>query len=149
MDNKITIVGNPTRVPEMSFTAGGVARATFTVAASRRFKKSDGSDGENTVFWNVIVWREAAENLIASNITTRTRLVVTGEVVQRSWQTDDGQKRSTIEISADEVAVSTRWAPVAQDTSGGQRRSSAPAQQQAPAPQEPAGAGYTDDEEPF
>lgn len=112
MDNSISFTGNLTRDPELTFTNSGVARCVFGVASSRRYTKRDGSQGENTVFWDVICWRELAEHVVAS-LEKGARVTIEGEVTQRSWETDDGQKRSKMEVTATEVAASLRFATAA------------------------------------
>ncbi|GMU78151.1 MAG: single-stranded DNA-binding protein [Acidimicrobiia bacterium] len=109
-DNTVTIVGNVTRDPEVRYTAGGQANATFGVAVNRRWQNRQTNEWEERVsFFNVVCWREMAEN-VAESIGKGTRVVVTGRLEQRSWETDNGEKRSVIEIVADEVAPSLRWA---------------------------------------
>ena len=109
-DNTVTIVGNVTRDPEVRYTAGGQANATFGVAVNRRWMNRQTNDWEERVsFFNVVCWREMAEN-VAESIGKGTRVVVTGRLEQRSWETENGEKRSVIEIVADEVAPSLRWA---------------------------------------
>lgn len=108
-DNCITIVGNVTDAPELRFTASGVALATFTVAVNRRVKGHDGWEDKLEGFFRCSVWREQAENA-AESLDKGMRVVVIGRLSQRSWETQDGQKRSEVEISVDEVAPSLRWA---------------------------------------
>jgi single-strand DNA-binding protein len=109
-DNTVTIVGNLTRDPELRFTGSGVAQATLGVAVSRRWQNRQTQEWEEaTSFFNVVAWREQAENA-AESLTKGMRVVVTGRLEQRSWETDNGDKRSVVEISADEIAPSLRWA---------------------------------------
>lgn len=107
-DSTVTIVGNVTRDPEVRYTAGGQAVASFGVAVSRRFKRGDEWE-EQTSFLDVTCWREQAEN-VAESIVKGTRVVVTGRLEQRSWESDSGETRSKVEIVADEVCPSLRWA---------------------------------------
>ena len=112
-DNTVTIVGNVTRDPEIRYTAGGQANANFGVAVNRRWMNRQTNDWEErTSFFNVVAWREMAEN-IAESIGKGTRVVVTGRLEQRSWETENGEKRSVVEIVADEVAPSLRYATAA------------------------------------
>ncbi len=148
--NSITIVGNCTRDPELRFTSSGQAVATFGVAVNRRWQNRQTNEWEEQVsFFDVTCWQQMAEN-VAESITKGSRVVVTGRLDQRSWETQDGEKRSKVEIVADEIGPSLRYA-TAQVTrnerrdggfdgggGGGGGRSSAP---------EPA--GYDMDEEPF
>src|SRR5215510_6979479 len=109
-DSSVTIVGNVTRDPEIRYTAGGAAKASFSVAVSRRWQNRQTSEWEEqTSFLNVVCWREMAEN-VAESIGKGTRVVVTGRLEQRSWETENGDKRSVVEIVADEIGPSLRWA---------------------------------------
>jgi single-strand DNA-binding protein len=109
-DSSVTIVGNVTRDPEIRYTAGGAAKASFSVAVSRRWQNRQTNEWEEqTSFLNVVCWREMAEN-VAESIGKGTRVVVTGRLEQRSWETEQGEKRSVVEIVADEIAPSLRWA---------------------------------------
>lgn len=105
----LTIVGNVTADPELRFTKSGVAVCNFTVAATPRVKDGDGwKDGE-PLFLRCNVWREPAENA-AESIKRGTRVVVSGRLKQRSYETSSGEKRSVTELEADEVGVSVRYA---------------------------------------
>ena len=107
-DNTVTVVGNITRDPEIRFTSTGRAVASFGLAVGRRYQVN-GEWQEEVSFFNVVAWREMAEN-VAESVTKGTRVVVTGRLDQRSWETQDGDKRSKIEVVADEVAPSLRYA---------------------------------------
>ena len=112
-DSTVTIVGNVTRDPEIRYTAGGAAKATFGVAVGRRWQNRQTNEWEEqTSFFNVVCWREMAEN-VSESIGKGLRVVVTGRLEQRSWETDNGDKRSVVEIVADEVGPSLRWATAA------------------------------------
>jgi single-strand DNA-binding protein len=104
-DNTITVVGNVTRDPELRFTQGGMAVANFGIAWNK--KKADGE--EEVSFFNVSCFRQLAEN-VAESITKGSRVVVYGMLQQRSWDTPDGDRRSAVEIIADDVAPSLKWA---------------------------------------
>src|SRR5918912_750227 len=107
--NNITIVGNITRDPELRFTPSGQANARLGVAVNRRWQdKGSGEWQEATSFFDVICWRELAEN-VSEALKRGARVVVTGRLEQRTWE-QDGNKRSVVEIIADEVAPSLRWA---------------------------------------
>jgi single-strand DNA-binding protein len=110
-ENQLTIVGNLTDDPELRYTPNGAAVAKFRVAVSRRVK--DDATGQwkdaDTSFFTVNAWRSLGENA-AESLTRGTRVVVTGRLLQRSWETQEGDKRTVIEIEADEVAPSLRWA---------------------------------------
>ena len=109
-DNNVTLVGNITRDPELRFLPNGTANATFGLAVNRRWQNRQTNEWEERVsFFNVVCWREMAENA-ASSLNKGTRVVVTGRLEQRSWETDQGEKRSVIEVVADEIGPSLRWA---------------------------------------
>ena len=109
-DNSVTVVGNVTRDPELRYTAGGAAKAVFGLAVNRRWQNRQTQEWEEQVsFFNVVAWREMAEN-VAESIAKGSRVVVTGRLDQRSWETENGEKRSVIEINADDIGPSLRWA---------------------------------------
>jgi single-strand DNA-binding protein len=109
-DSNVTIVGNITRDPEIRYTANGAAKASFGVAVSRRWQNRSTQEWEEqTSFLNVVCWREMAEN-VAESLGKGARVMVTGRLEQRSWETENGEKRSVVEIVADEIGPSLRWA---------------------------------------
>jgi single-strand DNA-binding protein len=111
-DNTVTIVGNLTRDPELRFTPSGQATATFGVAVNRVWTDRQSQERkEATSFLDVVCWGQLAENA-AQSLTRGTRVVVSGRLDQRSWENQEGEKRSKIEITADEVSPSLRWATV-------------------------------------
>ncbi|MCC6338586.1 MAG: single-stranded DNA-binding protein [Acidimicrobiia bacterium] len=108
--NSITIVGNVTRDPEIRYTATGQSKATFGVAVNRRWQnRQSGEWEEATSFFNVVCWRDLADN-VSESVAKGTRVVVTGRLEQRSWETEQGEKRSVVEIVADDVGPSLRFA---------------------------------------
>ena len=108
--NSITISGNITRDPEMRYTPSGVSKVTFGVAVNRSWRNQQTQDWEEqTSFFNVVAWRQLAENVGAS-LAKGSRVVVTGRLEQRSWETEQGEKRSIVEIVADDVSASLRFA---------------------------------------
>ncbi|MFV0252904.1 MAG: single-stranded DNA-binding protein [Beutenbergiaceae bacterium] len=110
-ETKITVVGNLTADPELRFTPSGAAVANFTVASTpRQFDRqsSEWKDGD-TLFMRCSIWREAAEN-VAESLTKGTRVVVIGNLVQRSYETREGEKRTVVEMQVDEVGPSLRYA---------------------------------------
>lgn len=107
-DNSVTVVGNLTRDPELRFTAGGRATATFGLAVSRRYQVNNEWQ-EQTSFFNVVAWAQLAENAAAS-LTKGSRVIVTGRLEQRQYETQQGEKRNVVEINADEMGPSLRWA---------------------------------------
>ncbi len=108
MDSTVTIVGNITRDPELRFTAGGKGVASFGVAVGRRFQQN-GEWQEKTSFFNVTAWDTLGEN-VAASLTKGTRVLVTGRLEQREYETKEGEKRNVVEIVADEIGPSLRWA---------------------------------------
>ena len=108
MDSTVTIVGNLTRDPELRFTAGGKGVASFGVAVGRRFQQN-GEWQEKTSFFNVTAWDTLGEDCAAS-LTKGSRCIVTGRLEQREYETKEGEKRNVVEIVADEIGPSMRWA---------------------------------------
>jgi len=106
--NTITIIGNVTRDPELRYLTSGTALAQLGVAVNRRYQQN-GEWQEDTSFFDVVCWRELADN-VSESISKGDRIIVTGRLEQRSWETQDGEKRSKVEIVADEVGPSLRWA---------------------------------------
>ena len=124
-DNTVTIVGNLTRDPELRFTPSGQATATFGVAVNRRGQNRQSQEREEaTSFLDVVCWGQLAENA-AQSLTRGTRVVVSGRLDQRSWENQEGEKRSKIEITADEVSPE----PALGDRRDHQERASEPRQQ--------------------
>lgn len=146
-DNTVTVVGNVTRDPELRFTPGGMAVASFGVAWNRR--KQDGDD--EVSFFDVTCFRDLAEN-VAESVYKGTRVIIYGTLQQRSWETQDGDKRSKVEILADEVAPSLKWASATitkndKRSDGGGGRSGGGDGGGRAVPNEPP--PYDSDEEPF
>lgn len=109
-DNTATLVGNATRDPELRYTPSGASVVTFGLAVNRRWMNRQTNEWEEeTSFFDVKAWGTLAEN-VADSIEKGLRLVVTGRLEQRTWETDDGQKRSKVELIADDIAPSLRWA---------------------------------------
>jgi single-strand DNA-binding protein len=108
--NVVTLVGNITRDPELRFTNTGQATASFGLAVNRRWQNRQTQEWEEaTSFFDVVCWREMAENA-AESLARGSRVIVTGRLEQRSWETAEGDKRSKVEVVADEVGPSIRWA---------------------------------------
>ena len=109
-DNTVTLVGNVTRDPELRYTPSGQAVATFGLAVNRRWQNRQTQDWEEQVsFFDIKCWAQMAEN-VGESVQKGTRVLVTGRLEQRSWETDNGDKRSKVEVVADEIAPSLRWA---------------------------------------
>jgi single-strand DNA-binding protein len=109
-DNQVTLVGNLTDDPELRYTPNGAAVCKFRIAVNRRIPDGAGGwkDAEASYF-SVNCWRSLAEN-VAESLTRGTRVVLSGRLQYRSWESQDGEKRSAVEIEADEVGPSLRWA---------------------------------------
>ncbi|MDA8071940.1 MAG: single-stranded DNA-binding protein [Actinomycetota bacterium] len=110
MSNTTTLSGNLTRDPEIRYSREGQANATFGLAVNRRWQPR-GSDEweESTSFFDVVCWRDLAEN-VALSLVKGSRVVVTGRLDQHVWETDAGERRSRVEITADDVGASLRYA---------------------------------------
>lgn len=117
-DNQVVIVGNLTRDPELRYTPNGAALVKFGVAVSRRVRDDSGQwKDADTSFFDVTAWRSLAEN-VAESITQGTRVVVVGRLRTNSWETAEGEKRSKVEIEAEEVAPSLKWATAKPEKQG-------------------------------
>jgi single-strand DNA-binding protein len=148
--NFVELIGNVTRDPELRFTPSGQAIASFGLAVNRRWQNRQTQQWEEAVsFFDVVAWGQLGENA-SESLSKGTRVMVTGRLDQRSWETQDGEKKSKVEIVADEIGPSLRWAsavvtrnerrPGSFDGGGGGAS--------APTPAEPAPT-YDYDEEPF
>ena len=110
-DTVITVIGNITGDPELRFTPSGAAVANFTVASTPRAfdrQSNEWKDGE-TLFMRCSVWRDAAEN-VAESLGRGTRVIVSGRLKSRSYETKEGEKRTVVEMEVDEVGPSLRYA---------------------------------------
>jgi len=119
-DTTITVVGNLTADPELRFTPSGAAVANFTVASTPRIydrQSGEWRDGE-ALFLRCNIWREAAEN-VAESLTRGARVIVTGRLKQRSFETREGEKRTVMEVEVDEIGPSLRYATAKVNKSGG------------------------------
>ena len=167
-DTTITVVGNLTADPELRFTPSGAAVANFTVASTPRIydrQSGEGKDGE-ALFLRCNIWREAAEN-VAESLTRGSRVIVTGRLKQRSFETKEGEKRTVMEVEVDEIGPSLRYATAKVNKasrgggggggfgsgapSGGGSRSAATQSQEDPWGSAPASGSFggSDDEPPF
>lgn len=134
-DTIITVIGNITGDPELRFTPAGAAVANFTIASTpRTFDRAtnEWKDGD-TLFMRSSIWREAAEN-VAETLTKGMRVIASGRLVQRSYETREGEKRTVVELQVEEIGPSLKYASAkvtrAQRSSGGSNGSgggSAPA----------------------
>jgi single-strand DNA-binding protein len=163
--NSVTLVGNVTRDPELRFTPSGQAIASFGLAVNRVWNDRQSNERKEAVsFFDIVCWAGMAENA-SESLSKGARVMVTGRLEQRSWETQEGEKRSKVEVVADEIGPSLRWATAEVrkndrrgpsegggfDSSSGARRddaSSAPAStNNGPAPA--AAPAYEYGEEPF
>jgi single-strand DNA-binding protein len=101
-DTTTSVVGNLTEDPEVRYTEGGIARARFRVAVS-------GQREREASFFTVIVWRDQAKHA-AESLSRGSRVVVVGRLQQRSWTAEGGSARSVVEVVAEELGPSLRWA---------------------------------------
>jgi len=112
MSNTTTLTGNLTRDPEIRYTRDGQANATFGLAVTRRWQPRGAEDWEEaTSFFDVVCWRGLAEN-VALSLVKGSRVVVTGRLDQHTWETEMGERRSRVEVTADDVGASLRFATV-------------------------------------
>lgn len=107
-DNTVTLVGNLTRDPELRFTSGGRGVAQFGLAVNRRYQQN-GEWQDQTSYFNIVAWGTLGENA-AATLTKGMRVIVSGRLEQREYQTREGDKRTAIEVNADEIGPSLRWA---------------------------------------
>ena len=151
-DNTVTVIGNVTRDPELRFTPSGQAIATFGLAVNRRWQNRQTQEWEEQVsFFDVTCWAQLGQN-VSDSLNKGSRVIVSGRLEQRSWETDQGEKRSKVEIIADEVGPSLRWATAevtrnersgpSEGGGGGGGAASRPVANEPP-------AGYDPNEEPF
>lgn len=107
-DTTVTLVGNLTREPELRYTSGGKAVASFGIAVSRRYQQN-GEWQEKTSFFNVSAWDQLGENC-AATLTKGMRVVVHGRLEIREYEAREGGKRTSVDVIADEIGPSLRWA---------------------------------------
>jgi single-strand DNA-binding protein len=162
-ETTITVVGNLTADPELRFTSSGAAVASFTVASTpRTFDRQSGEwkDGE-ALFLRCNIWRQAAEN-VAESLTRGARVIASGRLKQRSFETREGEKRTVVELDVDEIGPSLRYATAKVNKvsrgggsggfggGGGQSGGGAPADDPwGSAPAASSGGGGFSDEPPF
>ncbi|HEX9848102.1 MAG TPA: single-stranded DNA-binding protein [Acidimicrobiia bacterium] len=109
MSSNVTLIGNLVDDPELRFTPSGVAMAKIRMAVNRRWRGQDGEWQESTSFFTGTIWREQAEQA-AESLQKGARVIVSGRLEQRSWETEQGEKRSVVEVQVDEIGPSLRWA---------------------------------------
>jgi len=137
----VTVIGNLTRDPELRFAKSGLAMVTLGLAVNRKR-----GDEELTSFFDVVAFGSLAEN-VAETCPKGSRVVVTGRLEQRSWETDDGDRRSKVEIVADDIGPSLRWATAALTRNSSDKPGGAPGTQHSWS--RPVGQPVHHGEEPF
>jgi single-strand DNA-binding protein len=150
-NNTITIVGNVTREPELRFTASGRSQLTIGLAVNHRYpdRGRPGEWVEEVSFVNVVCWADLAENVSAS-VQKGSRLLVMGRLNQRSWETENHEKRSVVEVIAEEVGPSLRWATAQISRTERKGPGEMPRSEPSAPPAAAGGGGYDDfGEEPF
>ena len=124
-DNTVTVIGNLVEDPDLRFTPTGVAKASLRIAVNRRwFDRNINDYQEEVSFFTAICWRDLAEN-VSESLNKGNRVIVNGRLQQRTWETEQGEKRSVVEITIDEIGPSLRWATASvtrTESRGGQRR---------------------------
>ncbi len=150
-DNTVTLVGNLTRDPELRFTNGGRPIASFGLAVSRRYQ-INGEWQEQTGFFNVVAWGQLGENA-AQSLGKGCRVIVNGRLEQRQYENKDGEQRNVVEVVADELGPSLKWAiAVVERTTRSDNATTGQAgsgQSRPPAGRSPAADYAYGEEEPF
>jgi single-strand DNA-binding protein len=147
--NSIVLVGNVTRDPELRFTPSGQATATFGLACNRRWQNRQTQEWEEaTSFFDIVCWRDMAENA-AESLGRGSRIIVSGRLEQRSWETADGDKRSKVEVIADEIGPSLRWATAQVTKNERKGPGSEPSGSRGAPAAASSGGGYGYEDDPF
>ena len=152
--NHVSITGNITRDPELRFTPTGQAIANFGVAVNRRWQNRVTNEWEEaTSFFDVVCWGTLGEN-VAQSLTRGSRVIVSGRLDQRSWENQEHEKRTKVEIVADEVAPSLRYATAKVEKNERRSPDGAPAAgansvASRPVANDPPSGYHQEDEEPF
>jgi single-strand DNA-binding protein len=154
---QVTIIGNLVEQPTLEFTNNGTGYVRFRVAENKRYQDRQGEWKETTSFWTCKLWREQAENM-AGSLNKGNRVIIIGDAEQRSWETPEGDKRSTYEVSVNEIGPSLRWATASVERTpsngngngnysggGGRAAQPAPVPHAGPAADDP----YAVDDQPF
>jgi single-strand DNA-binding protein len=149
-DNAITVVGTVTRDPELKFLNSGQAALKLSIAVNRRWQNRQTQEWEERVsYFEVVGYGAMAENA-ANSLTKGARVIVSGRLEQRSWETENGDKRSIVEINADEIGPSLKWATaVVTRTPRAEGSNFQSSDRPAAAPRTNEPSSYAFDEEPF
>lgn len=148
MTSQIIITGNLTSDPELRFTQSGDAVANLTVAVNERKKSGDQWEDDGATFYRVAAWRDLAEN-VAESLQRGMRVIVSGGLRTRTWTDKEGTERLSLDLTADEIGPSLRWATARvtrTQSSGGQRPQQQRPQQRS---DDPWAAPDRDDQPPF
>jgi single-strand DNA-binding protein len=144
--SQTVLIGNVTSDPELKFLTNGQAKLAFSIAVNHSWTDQSGEKQEKASFFNVVAWRYTAED--AANILEKgVGVIVTGRLEQRSWEAEDGGKRSVVELIADNIGIQARSIESFErkrrnnDGAGAQKKAAAPARQ--------AQRTITEEEEPF
>ena len=110
MSTQVTLRGNLTRDPDIRYSAAGKPVVRFTVVTSRRFKNDKTGEWEDrdVTFWDCVAFGQLAENA-AESLEKGTGVIVQGNAAQEEWETKDGEKRRSMKVTVDDLAVSLRW----------------------------------------
>jgi single-strand DNA-binding protein len=108
-DTHVTITGNLTDDPEVSFTPAGAAVCNFRLAVTPRIKQGEGWTDGDTSFFRITAWRDLATH-VGDSLAKGDRVIVAGQLRARSWETPEGDRRTVVEVQAEEVGPSLRWA---------------------------------------
>jgi single-strand DNA-binding protein len=148
-DNAITVVGNVTRDPELKFLNSGQAALRLSIAVNRRWQNRQTQEWEERVsYFEIVGYGAMAENA-ANSLTKGARVIVSGRLEQRSWETENGDKRSIVEINADEIGPSLKWATAVVTRTPRAEGSNFQSSDRPAAAARPSEPSYAFDEEPF
>lgn len=152
MDNSVTLVGNVTRDPELRYTPAGQPVVQFGMAVNRRWQNRQTQEWEEEAsFFDCVIWQQLAEN-VAESIAKGNRVIVTGDLRQRSWETPEGDKRSKVEVNVTAIGAELRFATcsIVKNAPKGGTRAPHPADAGGDQPPLADGGGSPfEDEEPF
>ena len=108
-DTHVTITGNLTDDPEVTFTPNGAAVCNFRLAVTARVRDGDSWRDGDTSFFRITAWRQLAEH-IGDSLSKGDRVIVAGQLRMRAWETPEGDKRKVVEVTAEEAGPSLKWA---------------------------------------
>lgn len=146
-ENLVTLTGNLVEAPELRFTPSGVAMANIRLAVNKRWMDRTTNEWQSEGhFFGGTAWRDLAENAAAS-LSKGDRVTITGRLQQRSWENDEGEKRSMVDVDIDDISCSLKWAQVAITRMGKQDGGGGGGGGGAPQPQ--ARDDYGPDDAPF